>query len=213
MWGWRYSQLLLAMGLSGFTFQAHLCQVAKSALTEVSSMAMLQGSGCACMLSHFGYVQLFVTIWTVAHQAFLFMRFPPPGDLPNPEIEPVPPVSPALAGGFFTTSTIWEAHRFQDTLPQTMKHWHIKHFKLKKFEKWQEHEGLCPSPESGHKTLNWEVPPVPIPEERNIPFSASGMMLEGIWRNSACSVFSNWPPSAHTLCPVSFPQLSILYQT
>ena len=69
-------------------------------------MAMLQGSGCACMLSHFGYVQLFVTIWTVAHQAFPFMRFPPPGDLPNPEIEPVPPVSPALAGGFFTTSTI-----------------------------------------------------------------------------------------------------------
>ena len=127
-------------------------------------MAMLQGSGCACMLSHFSYVQLFVTLWTVAHQAFLSMRFPrqgywsglplpPPGDLPNPEIEPVPPVSPALAGGFFTTSTIWEAHRFQDTLPQTMIPWHIEHFKLKKFEKWQEQEGLCPSPESGHKTL------------------------------------------------------------
>ena len=27
----------------------------------------------------------------------------PPGDLPDPEIESVPPVSPALAGGFFTT--------------------------------------------------------------------------------------------------------------
>ena len=34
---------------------------------------------------------------------------PPPGDLPDPEIEPTSPVSPALAGGFFTTSTIWEA--------------------------------------------------------------------------------------------------------
>ena len=67
-------------------------------------MAMLQGSECACMLSHFSYVQLFVTLWTVAHQAFLSMRFPrqgywsglplpPPGDLPNPEIEPR---SPAL---------------------------------------------------------------------------------------------------------------------
>ena len=57
----------------------------------------------------FSQVQSFVTPWTVAHQAPLFMEFPrqeysdlpfpPPGDLPDPEIEPV---SPALAGGFFT---------------------------------------------------------------------------------------------------------------
>ena len=56
-------------------------------------------------------VQLFVTQWTVACQAPLslgFSRqeywsglpFPPPGDLPYPETEPV---SPALAGRFFTT--------------------------------------------------------------------------------------------------------------
>ena len=31
------------------------------------------------------------------------MPFPSPGDLPDPGIEPVSPVSPALAGGFFTT--------------------------------------------------------------------------------------------------------------
>ena len=30
------------------------------------------------------------------------LPFPPPGDLPNPEIEPVSPESPALAGRFFT---------------------------------------------------------------------------------------------------------------
>ena len=30
---------------------------------------------------------------------------PPPGDLSNPGIEPASPASPALAGGFFTTST------------------------------------------------------------------------------------------------------------
>jgi len=71
-----------------------------------------------CMLSR---VQLFVTPWTVACQAPLsvgFSRqeywsglpFPPPGDLPNPGIEPISPVSPALAGGFFTTSATWEAH-------------------------------------------------------------------------------------------------------
>ena len=31
------------------------------------------------------------------------LLFPPPGDLPNSEIEPESQVSPALAGGFFTT--------------------------------------------------------------------------------------------------------------
>ena len=52
--------------------------------------------------------------WTVARQApppVGFLRqecwsglpFPPPEDLPNPGIKSVSPVSPALAGGFFTT--------------------------------------------------------------------------------------------------------------
>ena len=69
------------------------------------------------MLSHFSQVWLFATLWTVAHQAPLSMGFsrqeywsglpcPPPGDLPNPGIKPM---SPALAGGFFTTSATWEA--------------------------------------------------------------------------------------------------------
>ena len=59
-------------------------------------------------------LRLFVTLWTVARQAPLSMEFPrqeswsglpclPPGDLPNPGIEPMFPASPALAGGFFTT--------------------------------------------------------------------------------------------------------------
>ena len=50
------------------------------------------------MLSHFSCVQLFVTPWTVAHQAPLSMGFfrqeywcgfpcPSPGDAPNPRIE------------------------------------------------------------------------------------------------------------------------------
>ena len=68
---------------------------------------------CACMLSHFSRVQLFVTLWTIARQVSLSMGFsrqeywsgflcPPPGDLPNPGIKPACPVAPALAGGFFT---------------------------------------------------------------------------------------------------------------
>ena len=38
-----------------------------------------------------------------------YSRLPgtPPEDLPNPGIEPM---SPTLAGGFFTISTTWEAH-------------------------------------------------------------------------------------------------------
>ena len=55
---------------------------------------------------------------TEAHQASLskeFSRqeywsgwpFPPPGDLPG--MEPESLMSPALAGGFFTTSATWEA--------------------------------------------------------------------------------------------------------
>ena len=73
------------------------------------------------MLSCFSHIQLFVTLWTAAHQAPLSMGFfrqeywsgllcPPPEDLPDPGIEPMSLKSPALADGFFTTSAIWEAH-------------------------------------------------------------------------------------------------------
>ena len=38
------------------------------------------------------------------------MPFPPQGDLPDPGIEPEPMcLTSALADGFFTTSTMWEA--------------------------------------------------------------------------------------------------------
>ena len=71
----------------------------------------------ANLLSH---VQLCATPWTVAHQPPLSMGFskreywsgvpcPPLGDLPDPGIEPVSLMSPALAGRFFTTSATWEA--------------------------------------------------------------------------------------------------------
>ena len=37
------------------------------------------------------------------------LPFPIPRDLPDPRIEPVSLMSPALAGGFFSSSTTWEA--------------------------------------------------------------------------------------------------------
>ena len=71
---------------------------------------------CASVLSCFSHVQLFATPWTVARQVPLSMVFsrselmgPPPGNLPNPGREPPSLKSPALAGGFFTTSATWEA--------------------------------------------------------------------------------------------------------
>ena len=74
---------------------------------------------CYAVLSHFSCVRLFVTLWTIAHQAPLSIGFsrqehwsgfpcPPPGDLPDPGIKLTSFMSPVLAGGFFTSAT-WEA--------------------------------------------------------------------------------------------------------
>ena len=42
---------------------------------------------------------------------------PPLGTLPNPGIKPASLMSPVLAGGFFTTSTTWEAQRWEYVPP------------------------------------------------------------------------------------------------
>ena len=66
--------------------------------------------------------------WTVARQAPPSMGFfrqeywsglpcPPPGDLPDPGIEPTSLMSPTSADGFFTSSAIWDT-RYQ--CPQHM---------------------------------------------------------------------------------------------
>ena len=72
---------------------------------------------CVCVQS-LSHVRFFATLWTVAHQAPLFMGFsrqdywcgvpfPSPGDLPDPGIKPESLRSPVLAG---SSSAIW-AHR------------------------------------------------------------------------------------------------------
>ena len=64
------------------------------------------------VLSCFNRVQLFATLWTIAHQAPLSMGFsrqeywrgltcPPPGDLSDLGIKLSSLMSPALAGRFF----------------------------------------------------------------------------------------------------------------
>ena len=73
-------------------------------------------SGCerACVLRRFSHVRFFETPWTIACQAPLSVGFSrqgywsglscsPPGDLPDPGIEPRSLAPPALHSGFFTT--------------------------------------------------------------------------------------------------------------
>ena len=73
-----------------------------------------------CLLVRFSHVQLYVTLWTVAHQAPLSMGVPrqeywnglpcsSPRDLSDPGIKPASLRSPALAGEFFTHWATWEA--------------------------------------------------------------------------------------------------------
>ena len=73
----------------------------------------------------FSHVQLVVTPRAVAQQTPLSMGFsrqeywsglpcPPPGDLPDPGIKPMSLMSPALAGGFFTTR---KPHSYKHFLP------------------------------------------------------------------------------------------------
>ena len=80
------------------------------------------------MLSCFSCVCFFETLWTVARQVPLSMGFSrqehwsglpclSPGDLPDPGISPMSPVSPVLASRFLTTSATWKT-------PYT--HWKVK---------------------------------------------------------------------------------------
>ena len=71
----------------------------------------------------FSDVQLFVTLWIIAQQAPLSMKFSrqeywnglpcsTPGDFLNPEIESSSLASPALAGRCFISAPSWEAPQF-----------------------------------------------------------------------------------------------------
>ena len=81
-----------------------------------------------CVLSHISHVRLSATPWTKACQAPQSMGFSrqeywsglkcfPPGDLHDPGIEPMSLISPALAGGFFTTRATGKAPKYSYARP------------------------------------------------------------------------------------------------
>ena len=72
------------------------------------------------LLKSLSGVRLFATTCTVVYQAppsmgfsrqeyWSGLPFPSPGDLPEPGVEPLLSMAPALAGGFFYTSATCEA--------------------------------------------------------------------------------------------------------
>ena len=86
-----------------------------------ASPAEVSGWQCMCgyVLGHCSRVRLFVTLWTTAHQAppsmgssrqeyWSGLPCPPPGDLPDPGIEPLSLTSLLWQAGSFTTVTSWE---------------------------------------------------------------------------------------------------------
>ena len=97
----------------------HWSSLQKTLECLVSTLELSELSHISCVLSHVSCVRLFEILGTIAHQAPLSMGFsrqecwsglpfPSPGGLPHPGIKLTSLTSPALAGGFFITSTTWE---------------------------------------------------------------------------------------------------------
>ena len=107
---------MMIKGAFGNGFKGAKSASEVTSLLGSTSVALVQGLtpvalGCACMLSRFSHVWLFVTVWTIACQAPLSKGFckqeywsrlscPPSGGLPDPGIEPKSPATPALQADF-----------------------------------------------------------------------------------------------------------------
>ena len=78
-----------------------------------------------CVLRSFSHVQLFVTLWTVCSLPGYWSELPspPPEDLPDSGVNLASLMSPALAGGFFTTNATWEAQINYISIKKKKKDW------------------------------------------------------------------------------------------
>ena len=90
-----------------------------------------KGGTRACMLSCFSWVRLFnrmdcslpgsSIIGIFQARTPEWVAHPPPGDLPDPGMEPESLRSPTLAGRFFTTSATWEICSLEEQ--DSQDHW------------------------------------------------------------------------------------------
>ena len=122
-WGSRivgWPQMLPNEFITALMLSHTTCGLPKESLKSVSLRHLfffpnvqIYNTMCVCA-QLFNCVQFFATPLTVAHQAPLSIEFSrqeywsglwflSSGDLPDSGMEPMSPVSPALAGGFFTT--------------------------------------------------------------------------------------------------------------
>ena len=115
-WDWEYKNSLSICGKQRNEFSPGL--ILDPGVQNVCHFRLETSLKYPCVLSLF---RLFATPWIVAGKAPLSMGFsrqeywsglpcPPPRDLSDSGIELVSLMSPALAGGFFTTCATWEAH-------------------------------------------------------------------------------------------------------
>ena len=104
------------------------CSLPGSSIHGIFQARVLEWGAVAFSVGHFSSVQFFATLWTIGARLFCPLEFsrqeywsglpcPPPGYLFDPEIKSKALISPALAGGFFTTSTTWEAPYVCQCLP------------------------------------------------------------------------------------------------
>ena len=81
-----------------------------SALGSAWPCVCMSAQSCLTLCGPMDCSPTVTSVHRIARQEYWSgLPFPTPGDLPDPWIETVSLVSPALADGFFTTGAIWEA--------------------------------------------------------------------------------------------------------
>ena len=129
---------------------------------------------------------------------------PPPGDLPNPGIEPMSLMSPALAGQFFTTRMTWGAPLVPRSAIKPMspavEAWNLNLWATRKVPLSSSYKDPghcvedpsrgCPSPPPQVSRLLPAAAPVCFRDESGPPLA--------LWPLSACLASSL---AAHTWCP------------
>ena len=154
------------------------CDSFKNTVTMLivySHYSVLLNVAMCMMLTHFSHAQLFMTLWTVAHQAPRSIAFsrqecwsglpcPPLGHLSNPEIESASHMSPTFSSVQFSHSVVSNSlkpHELQDARPPCPS------------PTPRVHSNSCPSSQWCHPSISSSVdpsPPAPNPSQQQSLF-------------------------------------------